>query len=97
MGLVTALAFFVCILLHELGHAIVARARGMHIGGITLFLFGGVSEITDEPPSAGTESSWPSPGRSSAWCWPSSSAFWPRSGTPAAGPGRSSCSSATWA
>ena len=55
MGLGAALAFFVCILLHELGHAIVARARGMHIRGITLFLFGGVAEIGDEPPSAATE------------------------------------------
>jgi Zn-dependent protease/CBS domain-containing protein len=55
MGLITALAFFGCILLHELGHAIVARARGMRIQGITLFLFGGVAEITDEPPSPLTE------------------------------------------
>ena len=55
MGLVTALAFFGCILLHELGHAVVARARGMPISGITLFLFGGVAELGDEPPSAGTE------------------------------------------
>jgi Zn-dependent protease/CBS domain-containing protein len=55
MGLVTALAFFGCIVLHELGHAVVARARGMPIRGITLFLFGGVAEIGDEPPSAGTE------------------------------------------
>lgn len=55
MGLITALAFFACILLHEFGHAIVARARGMRINGITLFLFGGVAEIGDEPPSAATE------------------------------------------
>jgi Zn-dependent protease/CBS domain-containing protein len=55
MGLITALAFFGCIVLHELGHAIVARARGMSIRGITLFLFGGVAEIGDEPPSAATE------------------------------------------
>ncbi len=55
MGLITALAFFGCILLHELGHAIVARARGMSIHGITLFLFGGVAEIEGEPPSAATE------------------------------------------
>ncbi len=55
MGLITALAFFVCILLHELGHALVARSRGMSIRGITLFLFGGVAEIGDEPPSAATE------------------------------------------
>ena len=55
MGLITALAFFGCILLHELGHAIVARARGMSIRGITLFLFGGVAELGGEPPSAATE------------------------------------------
>src|SRR5262245_53683248 len=55
MGLITALAFFGCILLHELGHAIVARARGMPIRGITLFLFGGVAELGGEPPSAATE------------------------------------------
>jgi Zn-dependent protease/CBS domain-containing protein len=55
MGLITALAFFTCIVLHELGHAVVARARGMPIRGITLFLFGGVAELGDEPDSARTE------------------------------------------
>ena len=54
MGLITALASFACILLHELGHALMAQARGMPIRGITLFLFGGVAEW-DEPPSAATE------------------------------------------
>jgi Zn-dependent protease len=38
-----------------MGHALVARARGMRISGITLFLFGGVSELGEEPPSAPTE------------------------------------------
>jgi len=55
MGLITALAFFVCILLHELGHALVGRAEGTPVGGITLFLFGGVAELTEEPASAGYE------------------------------------------
>jgi Zn-dependent protease/CBS domain-containing protein len=55
MGLVAALAFFGCILLHEMGHALVARRSGMPIHGITLFLFGGVAELDGEPSSAGSE------------------------------------------
>ena len=55
MGLVAAVSFFACILLHELGHAIVGRARGIPIDGITLFLFGGVSELREEPASASAE------------------------------------------
>jgi Zn-dependent protease/CBS domain-containing protein len=55
LGLVTALGFFLCIVLHELGHAMVARRVGIPIRGITLFLFGGVAEMTGEPPSAGRE------------------------------------------
>lgn len=40
MGLSTAAAFFLCIILHELGHAVAARAYGVPTRGITLFLSG---------------------------------------------------------
>jgi Zn-dependent protease/CBS domain-containing protein len=55
LGLGTALAFFACIVLHELGHAVVARASGIPLHGITLFLFGGVAEMRGEPASARDE------------------------------------------
>jgi Zn-dependent protease/predicted transcriptional regulator len=55
LGLAAAVSFFLCIVLHELGHAIVGRAEGMSIRGITLFLFGGVAELESEPRSAGAE------------------------------------------
>jgi Zn-dependent protease/CBS domain-containing protein len=52
LGLAMALVFFSCIVLHELGHAVAARATGVPVRGITLFLFGGVMEMEDEPRSA---------------------------------------------
>jgi Zn-dependent protease len=55
LGLGTALLFFVCIVLHELGHALTARRLGIPLRGITLFLFGGVAELEGEPASAGHE------------------------------------------
>jgi Zn-dependent protease/CBS domain-containing protein len=55
MAIVAALLFFVSLLLHELGHSWVARREGMEIDGITLWLFGGVSEFKTRFPSAGAE------------------------------------------
>jgi Zn-dependent protease/CBS domain-containing protein len=55
MGLAAALGLFASIVVHELCHSLVARRYGMPIKGITLFLFGGVAEMHDEPPSAKAE------------------------------------------
>jgi Zn-dependent protease/predicted transcriptional regulator len=55
MGLAGALGLFVSILAHELGHATVARRYDVPMRGITLFIFGGVAEMSREPPSAKAE------------------------------------------
>jgi Zn-dependent protease len=55
MGLAGALGLFISIILHELSHSLVARGYGLPIGGITLFIFGGVAEMTDKPPSPKAE------------------------------------------
>ena len=55
MGIAGALGLFVSIILHEFSHAIVARRYDIQIKGITLFIFGGVAEMEEEPPSAKSE------------------------------------------
>jgi Zn-dependent protease/CBS domain-containing protein len=55
MGVAGALGLFVSIVFHEFCHSLVARRFGMDMKGITLFIFGGVAEMNDEPPSAKAE------------------------------------------
>jgi len=51
LGIAGALGLFASIVFHEFAHAMVARRFDMPIVGITLFIFGGVAELEDEPPS----------------------------------------------
>src|SRR5215212_2487138 len=55
VAVVSALAFFASILLHELGHALAARREGIAVEGIDLFLFGGVMKMSRETDSPGAE------------------------------------------
>src|SRR6266852_3167823 len=54
-GAAGSVAFYACLLAHELAHALVARRNGVKVGGITLWLFGGVARLDGEPKSAGAE------------------------------------------
>jgi Zn-dependent protease len=55
VGAISAAMLFVCVLLHEFGHSLVAMHYKVPVSRITLFIFGGVSEIAAEPPSASAE------------------------------------------
>jgi Zn-dependent protease len=55
IGAVTAILFFISVVLHELGHSIVALRYKIPVISITLFMFGGLAQIASEPPSAAAE------------------------------------------
>src|SRR5579871_6660089 len=55
VAVVAALALFASVLVHELMHSLVARARGLDVSSITLFIFGGVSNLKTEAHSPADE------------------------------------------
>lgn len=55
MGILGALGLFLSIVLHEFAHSLVARSYGIPMKGITLFIFGGVAEMNEEPSSPKSE------------------------------------------
>ncbi len=55
LATISALLFFGSVVLHELGHAIVAMRNGIGISGIDLWLFGGIAKMSRDSDSAGVE------------------------------------------
>ncbi len=55
MAIASVAGLLFSIVLHEFAHSYVARRRGIPMHGITLFIFGGIAEMKDEPPSAKAE------------------------------------------
>lgn len=54
-AVITSLLFFLSIILHELGHSLVAMSRGIRVHSITLFIFGGLAQTETEPDTPATE------------------------------------------
>lgn len=55
IGIITSLLFFTSVVAHELAHSLVGRANDIPIESITLFIFGGIAQMTREATSSGAE------------------------------------------
>ncbi len=55
LGLIAAVGLFICVVLHELGHSLAARAFGVKVRSITLWFLGGVAQFEEIPRKKGQE------------------------------------------
>ncbi|MEO7803649.1 MAG: site-2 protease family protein [Actinomycetota bacterium] len=55
LGVMAAILFFVSVVAHELAHSLMAQRKGIEVKAITLFIFGGVAQITSDPKTPGDE------------------------------------------
>ena len=55
LGIITTILFFVSALVHELSHSVVANRLGLKVERITLFVFGGAAQLSDEPKNPSVE------------------------------------------
>jgi Zn-dependent protease/predicted transcriptional regulator len=55
LGLLTTMLLFVSVLVHELAHALMARAEGLGTGNITLYMFGGLASLNGQPAEPSSE------------------------------------------
>src|SRR3954467_249270 len=55
LATISAFLFFASIVLHELGHAVVARRNGIAITNISLWMFGGMADLRSDPKTPGAE------------------------------------------
>ena len=69
IAIITGVLFFGCLFAHELSHAMVAKARGLPIHKITLFLLGGVARSKENLPTPRRNSGWRLSGRLPAALW----------------------------
>ena len=63
VAVASVLAFFVSLILHELGHALVARRNGMQVVGVELWALGGLIAQRREPDGPARSCGWRRPGR----------------------------------
>src|SRR4051812_25295688 len=62
LATISAFLFFASVVLHELGHAVVARRNGIGITSISLWMFGGMADLRADPKTPGADSRPPPPG-----------------------------------